>query len=648
MDLTEMMDYLVIDLKMSLDTEISTAEATRCIVRAVDDMSRTLPRERIYEHTWVEAVTDDSFTTPVTASDTSLVNGISISAATDGDMATLVTYWLDVPRPCEVTITDGDTSITRLTLIIKGTDADGVYREERFYRHGGLEQTGKVYFSSIKEIEINEISGNGAGDVLSVGYASAYDIWVQLDNPIKPDSETIYSGAAKTGTKYVKDTDYRMDYANGRIKLISGGSISENTTYYANYDRAQTAIDISTIIPELIRITKVLYPADKVPEQSVAFSIWENMLTLGSPRPGVSQEAMVDKEHIAIFYEARHAPPTDVSSGSYPEHLNQVVLIGAAGYALLIEAIQYEQQAVTDLASARTALTSITGSGIHGLAIAALAKAAVLLTASSGKIDLALTKVALYLETYDDGASGSPTDNARDVLANITDEASTLRTRIDALLSKSNDYLFGDTEPSALKYLDTGDAIVSAIDATTYLTGTSGVAAKFYLDTGDGLINQLNDGGADVPTKYADYARAAAQISQGLRGQAETYAGYASACIALFNGLVTEAQTRIANIASIIQESDAWRAIGETFIAEAQTLIGQVNACATEAATHISRLDRYIAEAAQHQETANIDMLLSDRFRAEAQIRLIEFHDILKSKAEYRKRVVSVPVRQPG
>ena len=42
------------------------------------------------------------------------------------------------------------------------------------------------------------------------------------------------------------------------------------------------------------------------------------------------------------------------------------------------------------------------------------------------------------------------------------------------------------------------------------------------------------------------------------------------------------------------------------------------------------------------------DMLLSDRFRAEAQIRLNEFHDILKSKAEYRKRVVSVPVRQPG
>ena len=621
MDLNEMMDNLVIDLKMTLDTEISTAEATRCIIRAVDDMSRTLPRERIYEHTWVEAVTDDSFTTPATTNATLIVNAWTFNGESDGATVTIAVYFLDVPRPLAFLITDANNSITRATITVKGTDADGVYREEKFYRKDGKSQTGKVYFSTIFQIILTEVGGSAAaGDTLSIGTAApdtaGKEVWIQLTNPVKPGSESIYSGALKTGTKYTLDTDYHMDYANGRICFLSGGSMAVDTTYYANYDRAQTAIDISSIIPELIRITKVLYPADKIPEQSVAFSVWENMLTLGSPRPGVSQEAMVDKEHIAIFYEAKHAPPTDVGSGSYPEHLDQVVLIGAAGYALLIEAIQYEQQAVTDLAEIRTTLGYLGIGGasptfLHALTDTALDKAAVLVTASSGKIDLALTKVALYLETSD------TTDNAKDRLAEITDMEAYLRD----LIIKLSDGTGAIADANA--YLDEVD--------TTDL-GQATVGAEGLLETGDGLINQLNDG-ENVPALYADYSRARVQIAQ-----ARTQAAL---------GYFQQAGVMLSVLRSYIEESNAWRVMGETFIAEAQALMGQVNAIISEASTWIGMMDRLLAEAAQYQEVVVNDMLLSDRFRAEAQIRLNEFHDILRSKAEYRKRVVSVPVRQP-
>lgn len=600
MDLTQMMDELVIDLKVSLGTEISVTEATRCIERAVDDMSRHLPRERIYEHTWIEAVTDDRFTTPATSDPDKFVtatNGALVDTE-DADILTLTTSWQDIPRPVIITVTDANTSILRFTIIVKGTDADGVYREERFYRQGGLVQTGKVYFYQIYEVEVNEIYGSDTNDTLEVGSGAAdtagKEIWIQLDNPIKPESEKIYSAASLSGTLYVRDTDYYMDYANGRICFTSAGSMVVATTYYANYSKAQMSIDISDIMPQLIRIVGVIYPVDKIPQQQVAFTIWENMLTIGSPRPKVSQEAMADKEHLAIYYEARHAPPTYVGSGSYPEHLDQVVLIGAAGYALLMEALQYEQQAATDLGEVRTTLGYL---GIGGVGAAAL-------TLVYKAIDDALDKVALYLETNLVADAGSATDNALSRLSEITDMEAFLRDLIIKLSDGSG-------------AIADANAYLAEVDTTDLGDATDG--AEKMLSTGHPLIDQLNDG-KNVPEIYADYARANVQVAQG-RTQAAL-------------GFLQEAAVRLSMLRSYIEEAGGWMRMGEDFIAEAQARIAEANV--------------YLAEATQYQQAVANDLILSDRFRAEGQIRLAEFHRILESRAEYRKRVVSVPNRQPA
>jgi len=284
---------------------------------------------------------------------------------------------------------------------------------------------------------------------------------------------------------------------------------------------------------------------------------------------------LVDKEHIAVYYETKHAPPTLVGSGSYPNYLDQVVVIGAAGYSLLMEALQYELQAVTDLATARTELGKVT----------------TLVTPTSGKIDLALTKVALYLET------NGTTDNAKDVLANITDDATDLRTAITTAMDAMNAYLDD----------------VDAVDL-----GQTTVGAEGLLETGDGLINQLNTG-KNVPEIYADYSRARAQIAQ-VRTQAAL--GYAQ-----------EAGLRLSDLRSYIEEANGWANIGQIFVAEAQTLVAECNAL--------------IAEATKYQESADRCLLLADRYRAEGTIRLGEFRELLRSRAEYRKRLVDVSVRQP-
>ncbi|KKN75201.1 hypothetical protein LCGC14_0383600 [marine sediment metagenome] len=544
MDLTELRALIIIDLKMVLDTDISKAEINRCIDRAVDDLSRHLPRERIYELTYRNKVTDNTFTTSAAQSDTSMVNAISIENEVDGGTITIANLFPDIPRPLKVTLTDANNSISRMTLIIKGTDIDGVYREERFYRYNGKVQTGKVYFRSIIQVELNEIDGNGPGDTISVGYGVITGVWMQLDNPVESGSESIYSASGKSGTKFDLDDDYEMDYSNGRINIISGGDMVAGTTYYANYDKHEKSIDISAIMPVVTRIVKVLYRLGKTPDQSAAFTIWENMMTIGSPRPGVSQEALLDGEHIAIYYEMRHGPPTETGPGSYPEYLDQVISIGAAGYALMIEALQYELQSVTDLASVRTALTSA--------------------------------------KQYLDNNSG---EDAAEMMKDITDDAANLRTKMVTAIDAMNSYL-------------------DEVD-TTDLGAATPDSAEEALKKYENLINQLNDG-ESVPALGSDYARAWVSIAQ-VRTQAAI--GYAQ-----------EFAARLSDLRSHVEQSAGYDRIAEDFI----------------------------AQAGQYQETVANDMLLADRFRAEAQIRLGEFNRILESKAEYRKRIVSVPVRQPA
>jgi len=603
MDLTEFHAKLRIDLK---DTGAvwSAAELTRSIERAVDDLSRHIPLEKVHEETLDFTVTDESFTTPVVYAADAFISVSTLVGKADGDTVTPTDYTPDVPRRLSVTLTDIDSSVTALTMIVKGVDQDGNYIEESWYRKDlvhTVSTQGDLYFKMITEVEINHIAGNGTGDNFNVGNGNAYDSFIFLANKlIKPESEVVTSSPA--GTTYARGTDYIIDYANGAIKFINGGGMAENTTYLISYTKSRLGINIGSILPIATRVQGVQYPVDIVPQQFVAYGIRGDFLYVGSQLPGKSQEQMTDGKHIAIYYEMNHMPPSYHSHGSYPRYLDQVVAIGAAAYALFIETLQYEQQAVTDMGSARDSLGSC--AAIHTLADTALNTVTDYINEAH--------EVIGKMDTYLVDTVGSGTDCAKDVLANVTDDLLKLRTAISDALDAANAYL--------------DDVDVTDLGKVT-------VGAEGLLEAGDDTIDQLNDG-KNVPELYAEYSRARSQI-----GITRTQAAL---------GFVQEAAQRIANIRTYIDESAGWVAIANGFATDAgyrvtmgQTIVGQAQA-------YISQIDRYLSEATQYSESAANCLLLSDRFRAEAQIRLAEFHDILKSKAEYRKRVSSIPVKQPA
>ena len=533
------------DLRLDLkdgSTLWSDAELTRCIEKAVADFTRFSPRKMRTELVVNTDVTSESFTTPATSDTDYFIDNYDLESKVDGQVATAAASRPDVPRPVIVTVTDADTSITQLHIIIKGYDADNKYVEESFWLEGGLVQTGVEYFSLVTEVEIDEITGNGASDALDVGTGSHLGVWVQLScRSIRFQSEVI--------TGLTRDTDYEMDYTQGRVCVKSGGSAVAGTSYtLAKYTKRRIDIDISSIRGALIRIDKIEYPVGNVPQTFARFDEpWGDTVTfIGDAE---SQYEMADAQHCAVYYYAQHAPPNAQSSGSYPEFLETSIDLAASAYALFMKALQYEHQAVTDLASVRTELGLTTD--IH--------------TA----IATALTAVKKYLDNNSNA-------DAVGLLQDITDTVSELRTKVVTAWNAAATEL--------------GLVGTNSLDKAT--TG-----AEAYLDTGDGLINQLNDGGPNVPEKYSDYSKTRNAIGQTRIMKAQTY--------------LKEAESRLSDIVMYVQQSTGHKAVSEVFVLEAQARLTEMEGFLAEAQQYentatitLQLADRWKAEGIERRNEA--------------------------------------------
>ncbi|MCK9597463.1 MAG: hypothetical protein M0R06_00405 [Sphaerochaeta sp.] len=487
--LTTMLADLRIDLKDAA-TGWSDAELTRCIKRAVGDYSRFAPLQRTYETTVDQTVTDESFTTPATSDTDYIVDNKDISASVAGEACTLAASVMDTARPVIVTVTDADSSISVLILTIKGNDADGLYQEELFNIANGKVQTLKKYFSVVTSVTITAITGNGAADALDIGTGSTDGVWVSLANyPIQFQSETF--------TGYTLDTDYEMDYRRGRICMKSGGTLAAGTAYTISYTKSSIMLNLDSV-PDVMRIERIEWPAGAIPQTYAEYSVWNNIVILKGSELG-SQTGSTDAQHIVLEYLTQHTPPTTESGGSYPSFLDFTIELDASAYALMIESLQYDLQAVTDFASARTILSTTISHTKTGVALDAANTAIDNINALFAKVGVAL-----------DAATSA--------------------------LGTSATYLTGATAPSAKYYLETGDGFIEGVPEGTNPPGDYATYAQRSSELSSMLLSE-----AQMYLSEAS-ARMAEADQRGSEG----------------NAYATEAQSRIAEIDRLIQEADMY------------------------------------------------------------------------------------------
>lgn len=390
--------------------------------------------------------------------------------------------------------------------------------------------------------------------------------WVSLANkPIRFGTEVVKNNA---GTTCVRDTDYTMDYSNGKILAISGGSISttENCTISYSIDAVQ--IDL-TALADFIRVEQVIYPAGKVPTCPVQTDIFGGVLTVTGLGESDEQADLTEFEHIAVRYSAQHTIPTSDTGSTYPNFLEDTMLLASAAYALFQYAVKMNHQAVVDVSNARTALTAAQG---------------------------ALTKVATYLEN-------NTNEDSKTWLAKITTDIASLRTAINDSLSALNAYL-----DAVASDITAGDGVANSYLGTiNYITGDTAPSVKKYLDDGDAFLNKVNEGGEQqlVPTAYAEYARAVReQLATPFERDREFK--YGSATLRTNAGMIyaQEAAQRLSNLRSYIEQSEAYGRIAERFISEATQHLTDANLSLNAATQDVAVADKFRTDGENRRDEA--------------------------------------------
>lgn len=276
--------------------------------------------------------------------------------------------------------------------------------------------------------------------------------WVTLANAqIKYQSEAVTNAAATV--TYTRDTDYTMDYLNGKIKPLSTGSMLATTNYKISYELLKVGCSVSSIADELVKIDQVEYPLGNIPQTTVSVKKWGNYLTVLSGTG--SQEQLSTGKHLGVYYQAVHTPPTATVAGSYPRFLDEVIIAGAEAYALFLRVIKLINSSNTLVTSASTNLTA-------------------------AGVQLAATK---------------PGD---------------IEINIDAI-SEINTHLTAETN-SAVAALNGVAGKLTAAETALTAIGTRSLAGVAFLTTGSALINTATKGSA-VGENYRGYAEAEANFA---------------------------------------------------------------------------------------------------------------------------------------
>ncbi|KKM62664.1 hypothetical protein LCGC14_1519370, partial [marine sediment metagenome] len=274
-----------------------------------------------------------------------------------------------------------------------------------------------------------------------------------------------------------------IDYATGRVKAISGGGIVAGETSTFAYSKSQIGIDLSSLAG-LIRVQRVEYPVGDIPQNFVQFDTFGRWVVITGGGESEGQILLAEDRQFRVYYDTRHQPPGEYAPGTVPGFLEDTVLMAAGAYALYMYALKQEHQVITDLASARTALSNATTSNT-ALATAltnmkkylddnSTAEAATSLASANtdhSAFATALTNMVKYLDN-------NGTDDATSSLSSANGDHSVFATALTSLKK----YLDNNAEVDAAGILK--DITDDATELRTAIA-TAHTAAKAELDAGD-------------------------------------------------------------------------------------------------------------------------------------------------------------------
>ncbi|MBT9151346.1 MAG: hypothetical protein DDT40_01539 [candidate division WS2 bacterium] len=175
-------------------------------------------------------------------------------------------------------------------------------------------------------------------DITAESLTIVNDRGTAANKPIKYNSEIIRNIA---GVIRIRDTDYTINYLTGAVTEKGVGL--PDGVYTITYTLDKQMLNLSTLLPDYIRIERVEYPVGDTPATYPPYDVFEGFIVLRG------NNLLNENKHLRIVYLGKWTPPTSSLAGDYPSHLNDVLIIGAAGQALIFKAEKYVQLAINAL-----------------------------------------------------------------------------------------------------------------------------------------------------------------------------------------------------------------------------------------------------------------------------------------------------------
>ena len=459
---------------------------------------------------------------------------------------------------------------------------------------------------------------------------SDHDVWVTLANKrIRAKTVTV-TGSGGTPA-YKINTDFLMDYAGGRIQALSTGAIPDATALEITYTVMEVYIDLSGLT-DLTRVYRVEYPAGDMAARAQTFYTWDGFLVI-TGLDQQSQQALAENEHVWVYYQAEHIMPTIEVPGTWPPHLDEVLIKGAEAYVLITKAVSTRLSAQTRVESAGVALSKIAAAltSAEAALVSANTQSATAATDLDGVAAYVTTLVAALeavaadlvsaeraLDSADTAAGNAITD-----LANVDADLASARAALASIggvlvgaLSRLNDassYLA--QAKSDLDNVDT-ELSTAAIRMTSALTQLAGATAPLA-----NITARIADANAKIAISVAildkaDTAIAAAlvegaEVIQWLYGGDEVGQGANAlivAAVPLINRVnvgegVAELYTRLAEVS--VESGRLRHDVQEDRLDQADKYTNEGMAYVRMAEVHLVEADRYIAEVKERIDYAD-------------------------------------------
>jgi hypothetical protein len=417
-----------------------------------------------------------------------------------------------------------------------------------------------------------------------------------LGKPLFYNSVTVVTGA----TTWTQNTDYTVDYTNGKITVPATSTITAGAILVITYQLSRTAFDLSSLT-NLRSVTGVEIIYGRVPDEFSGFSLRGTMLTV-TTRGSKSQVNIPGSYHLRIAYEARHTPPDDNDDGTVYETDAEVICKGATANLLYAKAISIE----LDQATLGDDLTSLD---------AYFSEAQVFFAAILP--DLVSARAALVLAQAQVGNSvTSASSTATAVAADLADVATKVTAAEAAFTPALSNLAVGLTNIDTEVNTDLGSAVTvlgstasaltsAATDIATALTDIALFTAQLTTATNDhtaaiALVNTVNVGN-NPQQDYIELGKLASSWAQADINAGEAVLKAAAAFITQAHEYSTEAQVLIAVAegrlklqAAYVSSAHEYTSIGHERIQEALLVIENAKARISLLQSLLSVAEQYV------------------------------------------------------